>query len=101
MNVETATARPDGIERLARDLPSFSATKLASGMQAVTHTMMARGALVITRHRQSMVLMSVEHHLRMEQASEPDLRARTYVSMTCSHACRARRLRRPWPVPLR
>lgn len=79
MNVETATARPGGIERLARDLPSFSATKLASGVQAVTHTVMARGAVVITRHdRPSMVLMSVEHYLRMEQASQPSLKVLTY-----------------------
>lgn len=79
MKVEDVDARPSGIERLARDLPSFSATKLASGMQAVSHTVMARGAVVITRHdRPSMVLMSVERYLQMEQASEPDLKALTY-----------------------
>lgn len=64
------------IERLSRNLPSFSATKLASGMQAVTTTVMARGAVVITRHeRPAMVLMSLERYLQMEQASEPDLDA--------------------------
>lgn len=79
MIVGTADARPTGIERLARDLPSFSATKLASGMQAVTHTVMARGAVVITRHeRPAMVLMSVERYLQLEQASEPDLDALTH-----------------------
>ncbi|MDM0010210.1 hypothetical protein QTI51_38555 [Variovorax sp. J22G73] len=78
MKVQAVDARPSGIERLARDLPSFSATKLASGMQAVSHTVMARGAVVITRHdRPSMVLMSVERYLQMEQASEPDLKALT------------------------
>ncbi|MGJ7556708.1 hypothetical protein ACSFBI_22165 [Variovorax sp. RB3P1] len=47
MNVETVTARPGGIERLARDLPSFSATRLASGMQAVTHNVMTSRANLI------------------------------------------------------
>jgi PHD/YefM family antitoxin component YafN of YafNO toxin-antitoxin module len=79
MATDTALARPLGIERLARNLPSISATKLASGMQAVTSTVMARGAVVITRHeRPAMVLMSVERYLQMEQASEPDLEALTH-----------------------
>lgn len=79
MPTDTAFVRPAGIERLARNLPSFSATKLASGMQAVTSTVMARGAVVITRHeRPAMVLMSVERYLQMEQASEPDLDALTH-----------------------
>jgi len=76
MTTHATPARPAGIERLKRDLPSFSATKLASGMQKVTNTVMARGAVVITRHEQpSMVLMSVERYLKLEQASEPDLEA--------------------------
>jgi PHD/YefM family antitoxin component YafN of YafNO toxin-antitoxin module len=79
MAADTALVRPAGIERLARNLPSISATKLASGMQAVTSTVMARGAVVITRHEQpAMVLMSVERYLQMEQASEPDLEALTH-----------------------
>ncbi|AGU53836.1 hypothetical protein VAPA_2c12830 [Variovorax paradoxus B4] len=66
------------IERLTRNLPSFSATKLASGMQSVTGTVMARGAVLITRHEQpSMVLMSVERYLALEQAAQPDLEALT------------------------
>jgi len=74
----SATVGSSDIERLARDLPSFSATKLASGMQAVA-TVMARGAVVITRHEKpAMVLMSVERYLQMEQASEPDLEALTH-----------------------
>ena len=74
-----ASARPAGIERLTRDLPSFSATKLASGMQLVTSTVMARGAVVITRHEQpSMVLMSVERYLTLEEASAPNLDALTH-----------------------
>ncbi|WP_076999591.1 hypothetical protein [Variovorax sp. KK3] len=79
MAVHPAPARSGDIERLARDLPSFSATKLASGMQAVASTVMARGAVVITRHeRPAMVLLSVERYLEMEQASEPNLEALTH-----------------------
>ena len=75
----SATVGSSDIERLARDLPSFSATKLASGMQAVASTVMARGAVVITRHEKpTMVLMSVERYLQMAQASEPDLEALTH-----------------------
>lgn len=74
-----APLRAAEIERLARELPSFSATKLASGMQAVSSTVMARGAVMITRHEKpSMVLMSVERYLQMEQASEPNLEALTH-----------------------
>lgn len=70
--------RPAEIERLTRELPSVSATQLASGMQSVTSTVMARGAVVITRHEQpSMVLMSVERYLNLEQAAAPDLDALT------------------------
>lgn len=69
-----AAVRPAEIERLTRDLPSFSATNLASGMQKVTRAVMSQGAVVITRHDQpSMVLMSVERYLAMERASEPNL----------------------------
>ena len=74
-----AAVGPAQIERLTRNLPSFSATKLASGMQAVTSTVMARGAVVITRHEHpSMVLMSVERYLELEKASEPNLEALTH-----------------------
>jgi PHD/YefM family antitoxin component YafN of YafNO toxin-antitoxin module len=73
------SVRSTGFERLTRELPSFSATKLAAGMQAVASTVMAKGAVVITRHeRPAMVLMSVERYLEMEQASEPNLEALTH-----------------------
>ncbi|VTU45091.1 prevent-host-death family protein [Variovorax sp. PBL-E5] len=79
MAASTSSVLPAEIERLTRDLPSFSATKLASGMQKVTSTVMARGAVVITRHEQpSMVLMSVERYLKLEQASAPNLEALTH-----------------------
>lgn len=74
----SAVVQPARLERLTRDLPSVSATRLASGMQQVTSTVMSRGAVVITRHDQpSMVLMSVERYLALEQASQPDLEALT------------------------
>jgi prevent-host-death family protein len=78
MVAHTAAVRSTEVERLTRELPSFSATKLASGMQAVASTVMARGAVMITRHgRPSMVLMSVERYLEMEHAAEPNLEALT------------------------
>lgn len=78
MVAHTASVRSAEVERLTRELPSFSATKLASGMQAVASTVMSRGAVVITRHeRPSMVLMSVERYLEMEHAAEPNLEALT------------------------
>ncbi len=55
-------------------LPSVSATQLVSGMNKVTNTVMAHGAVVVTRHEQpSMVLLSVERYLALQQAAEPDL----------------------------
>jgi len=73
MTANTA-ARLPSVERLTRELSSFSATDLAAGMQRVTRTVMSEGAVVITRHDQpSMVLMSVERYLALEKASEPDL----------------------------
>lgn len=79
MTPRSASVPSSGIERLARELPSFSATKLASGMQAVASTVMSRGAVVITRHeRPSMVLMSVERYLEMEHASAPNLEVLTH-----------------------
>jgi PHD/YefM family antitoxin component YafN of YafNO toxin-antitoxin module len=75
---DALTSRSDALERLARDLPSFSATRLVAGMQTVTSAVMAKGAVVITRHDQpSMVLMSVDRYLTLEQAAEPNLDALT------------------------
>jgi PHD/YefM family antitoxin component YafN of YafNO toxin-antitoxin module len=79
MAAHIASMRPAEVERLTRDLPSFSATKLASGLQTVSSTVMARVAVVITRHEKpSMVLMSVERYLEMERAAEPNLEALTH-----------------------
>lgn len=69
-------SRADALQHLKRDFPTFSATRLVSGMQKVTHTVMAEGAVVITRHDEpAMVLLSVERYLRLEQAAEPQLDA--------------------------
>jgi len=70
--------RPGALERLTRKLPSVSATHLVAGMQKVTSTVMAQGAVVITRHDEpSMVLLSVDRYLQLEQAAEPNLDALT------------------------
>ncbi len=72
------SSRPDSLERLARTLPSISATSLVTGMQKVTRTVMAEGAIVITRHDEpTMVLMSVDRYLKLEQAAAPNLDALT------------------------
>ena len=64
-------------DRLAQ-LPTVSATKLAEGLQSVTHTVMTQGAVVVTRHDQpTMVLMSVDRFLKLEAAAEPNLDALT------------------------
>lgn len=72
------TSRPDALQRLTRDFVSFSATNLVAGMQKVTSTVMAKGAVVITRHDEpAMILMSVDRYLKLEQAAEPNLDALT------------------------
>ena len=75
---EAPSSRPEALERLTRDMSSFSATNLAAGMQKVTSAVMSQGAVVITRHDQpAMVLMSVERYLKLEQAAQPNLDALT------------------------
>jgi hypothetical protein len=66
------------LQRLTGNLPSFSATTLVSAMQKVTSAVMTHGAVVVTRHDEpSMVLMSVNRYLQLEQAAEPNLDALT------------------------
>jgi len=68
--------RPAALARLVHQLPTLSATKLVAGMQKATRAVMAQGAVVITRHDEpTMVLMSVERYLELEQAARPDLDA--------------------------
>jgi len=55
-------------------LPRVAATRLVEGMHKVTNTVMAHGAVLVTRHDQpSMVLMSVDRYVQLRQAAEPDL----------------------------
>jgi len=62
------------IERLTRDHPTVSASRLVAGMQKVTSAVMTEGAVVVTRHDQpSMVLMSIDRYLKLREAAEPDL----------------------------
>lgn len=71
-------SRSEALERLSRDLPKVSATHLVAGMPKVTSTVMAEGAVLITRHDQpTMVLMSVDRYLKLEKAAAPDLAALT------------------------
>jgi prevent-host-death family protein len=59
-------------------LPEFSATALATGMGNVTREVMKKGAAVITKHAEPvMVLLSVERYLQLERATAPDLDAWT------------------------
>lgn len=72
------TSRSEALERLSRDLPSVSATHLVAGMPRVTSTVMAEGAVLITRHDQpTMVLLSVDRYLKLAKAAEPNLDALT------------------------
>ena len=69
-----ASARAALLERLTREHPTVSATRLVAGMQKVTSAVMAEGAVVVTRHDQpSMVLMSIDRYLKLREAAEPDL----------------------------
>ena len=64
---ETARAAVSG-------LPPFSSTALATSVGAVTREVMQRGAVVITKHEEPvMVLMSIERYVELERAGGPDL----------------------------
>lgn len=70
--------RSEALDRLTHSMPTVSATRLVAGMQKIARTVMTQGAVVITRHDEpTMVLMSVDRYLQLEQAAEPDLRALT------------------------
>jgi len=74
MSSAAASARAAMIERLTRDHPTVSASRLVAGMQKVTSAVMTEGAVVVTRHDQpSMVLMSIDRYLKLREAAEPDL----------------------------
>lgn len=57
-------------------LASVSATQLVAGIQKVSRTVAAEGAVLITKHDQPvMVLMTVERYRELQRAAEPDLGA--------------------------
>ena len=71
---QATSSRVAALERLTRELPTVSATKLVAGMQKVTNAVMSEGAVVVTRHDEpTMVLMSIDRYLKLKQAAEPDL----------------------------
>ncbi|HNR22210.1 MAG TPA: hypothetical protein PKL49_04220 [Steroidobacteraceae bacterium] len=71
---KTAASDSGKFPRLISELPRVAATRLVEGMQKVTSTVMAHGAVVVTRHEQpSMVLMSVDRYVQLRRAAEPDL----------------------------
>lgn len=87
---------PKDKRHLTQTLPSVSASKMVGAMQQVTNTVMTHGAVVVTRHDQpSMVLLSVDRYLELEQAAAPNLDALTqrfddlYAAMQGDVAARA------------
>ncbi len=63
-------------QAIADHLPSVSATQLVAGIQKVSRTVAAEGAVLITKHDQPvMVLMTVERYRELQRAAEPDLGA--------------------------
>ena len=70
--------RDPGVSRAVSGLTSFSSTSLATGVGAVTREVMKRGAAVITKHEEPvMVLMSIERYVELEHAAAPNLDALT------------------------
>ena len=73
-----AALMPRAQDLLTQRLSSVTASKLVGGMQQVTHEVMTKGAIVITRHEvPTMVMLSVERYLALERAAEPDLQGLT------------------------
>ena len=64
------------VARAVSGLPEFSSTKLATGIGPITRKVMSRGAAVITKHDEPvMVLMSVERYMQLEKTATPNLDA--------------------------
>jgi len=65
---------PDAGGAAVSGLTPFSSTELATAFGAVTREVMQRGAVVITKHDEPvMVLMSLERYVALERAGAPDL----------------------------
>ncbi|MGH8539851.1 MAG: hypothetical protein ACRETW_05030 [Stenotrophobium sp.] len=68
---------PD-VARAVSGLPAFSSTNLATGAGSITREVMKRGAAVITKHDEPvMVLMTIERYAQLEKAAMPNLDALT------------------------
>lgn len=64
---------PD-VARATSGLAEFSSTTLATGISTITREVMKRGAAVITKHDEPvMVLMSIERYVQLEKAAAPNL----------------------------
>ncbi len=70
----TADREPTEIRRAVSGMSTFSSTSLATGVGAVSREVMRRGAAVITKHEEPvMVLMSIERYVQLENAAAPNL----------------------------
>lgn len=64
------------VARAVDGMAQFPSTRLATGIGAITREVMRRGAALITKHDQPvMVLMSVERYAQLEKVATPDLGA--------------------------
>ncbi|CAN5246759.1 hypothetical protein BH24PSE2_BH24PSE2_20580 [soil metagenome] len=64
------------VDPRVKELDGFSATDLARSVGEVTREVMKRGAAVITRHDEPiMVVLSVDRYLELEKAAAPNLEA--------------------------
>lgn len=74
----SAEVQAADLVRAVSGLPEFSSTSLATGIGAITREVMKRGAAVITKHDEPvMVLVSIERYAELERAAAPDLDALT------------------------
>jgi hypothetical protein len=72
-----ATVSTD-VARAVDGMAHFPSTRLATGIGSITREVMRRGAALITKHDQPvMVLMSVERYAQLEKVATPDLGALT------------------------
>lgn len=74
LNQSIDLREPDADATAVSGLTPFSSTALATAVGAVTREVMQRGAVVITKHDEPvMVLMSLERYVELERAGAPDL----------------------------
>lgn len=74
----SAEVQAADLVRAVSGLHEFSSTSLATGIGAITREVMKRGAAVITKHNEPiMVLVSIERYAELERAAAPDLDALT------------------------